>query len=99
MMRISTSWLNDYVDISDENLKELAAKITNAGVNVETVEEYNTPNLVVGQILEIEDHPDSDHLQGRCRRRGTRNRLRSTELKEKHESYRFKSGLCIARGF
>lgn len=62
MMRISTSWLNDYVDISDENLKELASKITNAGVNVETVEEYNTPNLVVGQILEIEDHPDSDHL-------------------------------------
>ncbi len=61
-MRISTSWLNDYVDISDENLRELADKITNAGVNVETVEEYNTPNLVVGQILEIEDHPDSDHL-------------------------------------
>lgn len=61
-MRISTSWLNDYVDISDENLRELAEKITNAGVNVETVEEYNTPNLVVGQILEIEDHPDSDHL-------------------------------------
>lgn len=61
-MRISTSWLNDYVDISDENLKELATKITNAGVNVETVEEYNTPNLVVGQILEVSDHPDSDHL-------------------------------------
>ena len=51
MMRISTNWLNDYVDISDENLIELADKITNAGVNVETVEEYNTPNLGVGQIL------------------------------------------------
>lgn len=62
MMRISTNWLNDYVDVSDVNLKELALKITNAGVNVETVEEYNTPNLVVGQILEVEDHPDSDHL-------------------------------------
>lgn len=62
MMRISTSWLNDYVDISDENLRELADKITNAGVNVETVEEYKTPNLVVGQILEFSDHPDSDHL-------------------------------------
>lgn len=61
-MRISTSWLNDYVDISDENLKELADKITNAGVNVETVEEYNTPNLVVGHVLECEMHPDSDHL-------------------------------------
>ncbi len=62
MMRISTNWLNDYVDISGENLHDLAEKITNAGVNVETVEEYNTPNLVVGQILKIEDHPDSDHL-------------------------------------
>ncbi len=62
MAKISTNWLNDYVDISDEDLKELALKITNAGVNVETVEEYNNPNLVVGQILEIQDHPDSDHL-------------------------------------
>ncbi len=61
-MRISTNWLNDYVDISDENLKELALKITDAGVNVESLEEYNTPNLVVGQILDVFDHPDSDHL-------------------------------------
>lgn len=62
MAKISTNWLNDYVDISDEDLKELALKITNAGVNVERVEEYDNPNLVVGQLLEIEDHPDSDHL-------------------------------------
>lgn len=62
MMRISTNWLNDYVDISDENLRELAGRVTNAGVNVETVEEYNNPNLVVGQILDVFDHPDSDHL-------------------------------------
>lgn len=62
MMRISTNWLNDYVDISDENLRELADKVTNAGVNIETVEEYNTPNLVVGHVLECEMHPDSDHL-------------------------------------
>ncbi len=62
MMRISTNWLNDYVDVSDEDLKELALKVTNAGVNVETVEEYNTPNLVVGQIIDVFPHPDSDHL-------------------------------------
>lgn len=61
-MRISTNWLNDYVDISDENLRELADKVTNAGVNVETVEEYNNPLLVVGQLLDVFDHPDSDHL-------------------------------------
>ena len=47
MMRISTNWLNDYVDISDENLKDLAKKITDAGVNVATVEEYKLDGLVV----------------------------------------------------
>jgi len=62
MMRISTNWINDYVDISDENLHELANKITNAGVNVETVETYSNPYLVVGQILDFGAHPDSDHL-------------------------------------
>lgn len=62
MMRISTKWLNDYVDIASEDLKSVAKRITNAGVNVETVEEYTLPNLVVGEIVELEDHPDSDHL-------------------------------------
>lgn len=62
MAKISTNWLNDYVDISDEDLKELADKITNAGVNIETVEKHDIPNLVVGQILEFEPHPDSDHM-------------------------------------
>lgn len=62
MAKISTNWLNDYVDISDENLKELANKITNAGVNIETVEKYEIPNLVVGQILEFTPHPNSDHM-------------------------------------
>ena len=62
MAKISTNWLNDYVDISDENLVDLADKITNAGVNVETVERYDIPNLVVGQILKFEPHPNSDHM-------------------------------------
>lgn len=62
MAKISTTWLNDYVDISDENLYELADKITNAGVNIETVEKHHIDNLVVGQILEFVPHPDSDHM-------------------------------------
>ena len=62
MAKISTNWLNDYVDISDEDLTELADKITNAGVNIETIEKHDIPNLVVGQILEIEPHPNSDHM-------------------------------------
>ena len=62
MIKISTNWLNDYVDISEENLRELAIKITNAGVNIENVEQFKNEYLVVGQIKSVENHPNSDHL-------------------------------------
>ena len=62
MIKISTNWLNDYVDISEENLKDLALKITDAGVNIEKVEQFFNDKLVVGQIKEVENHPNSDHL-------------------------------------
>ena len=61
-MRISLNWINDYVDIKNENKKELADKITNAGVNVEKIEEHNFDKLVVGYVTDRKDHPDSDHL-------------------------------------
>lgn len=61
-MKISTNWINDYVDIKDENKKILADKITNAGVNIEVIEEYKFNNLVVGEIIKCEKHPESDHL-------------------------------------
>ena len=38
---ISLNWIKDYVDISDQDLKELAVKITKAGVNVEKVNTLN----------------------------------------------------------
>ena len=34
---ISLEWVKDYVDLEGENLKELAVKVTKAGVNVEKV--------------------------------------------------------------
>ena len=34
---ISLDWVQDYIDISNEDLKELAVKITKAGVNIEKV--------------------------------------------------------------
>ena len=34
---ISLNWVKDYVDIANEDLDELAVKITKAGVNVEKV--------------------------------------------------------------
>ena len=59
---ISLDWVADYIDISDQDLKELAKKITKAGINVEKVITSHINNLVIGKIIECTNHPDSDHL-------------------------------------
>ena len=59
---ISLEWVSDYIDISDQDLKELAIKITKAGINVEKVISNHIDNLVIGKVIECENHPDSDHL-------------------------------------
>ena len=59
---ISLEWLNDYVDIANIDPKELAEKITKAGVNVEKIITNHINNLVIGEVVECENHPDSDHL-------------------------------------
>lgn len=59
---ISLEWVKDYIDISDEDLHELAVKITEAGINVEKVITNEIDHLVIGQVKECKMHPDSDHL-------------------------------------
>ena len=59
---ISLEWVSDYIDIKDEDLKELAVKITKAGINVEKVISKHIDHLVIGEVKECIDHPDSDHL-------------------------------------
>ena len=59
---ISLEWVKDYIDIADQDLKELAVKITKAGINVEKVITNEIKNLVIGEVVECENHPDSDHL-------------------------------------
>lgn len=59
---ISLNWVKDYVDIENEDLKELAVKVTKAGVNVEKVINSHIDKLVIGEVIECVDHPDSDHL-------------------------------------
>ena len=62
-MRISRKWLNQYLDISDLSLDELARRITDAGFEVEGTERLGQgTNLVIGKVLTCEPHPDSDHL-------------------------------------
>ena len=59
---ISLNWVKDYVDIANEDLDELAVKITKAGVNVERVIKNRIDNLVIGEVVECTNHPNSDHL-------------------------------------
>ena len=59
---INLSWVKDYIDIEDEDLKELAVKITEAGINVEKVITNNIDHLVVGEIVKCIPHPNSDHM-------------------------------------
>ena len=61
-MKISLNWLNDYVDIKNENKKELAEKITRAGVNVEHIISNDINGLTTGYVKECINHPNSDHL-------------------------------------
>ncbi len=62
-MKISYNWLKDYLDI-DLNPRELADKITDAGLEVEeiihTVQPVN--NVVVGKVRTLRKHPDADKL-------------------------------------
>ena len=59
---ISMNWVKDYIDLDGEDLKELATKITKAGINIEAVVTNHIDNLVVGEVIDCIDHPDSDHL-------------------------------------
>ena len=59
---ISLEWVKDYIDISDQDLAELARKVTESGINVEKVITNHIDNLVIGEVVECIDHPDSDHL-------------------------------------
>jgi phenylalanyl-tRNA synthetase beta chain len=62
-VKVSKKWLNDYVSINDISSVELAERLTIAGLEVEGVEALACKaDLVVGQVLTCERHPDSDHL-------------------------------------
>ncbi len=62
-MKVSLNWLKYYVDI-DVSVEELCDKMTLAGFEIEELIDMSETmhNVVVGKILKIEKHPDSDHL-------------------------------------
>ncbi|MEI3356397.1 MAG: phenylalanine--tRNA ligase subunit beta [Clostridia bacterium] len=62
-MKASIEWLEEYSDIDVDSVK-LGDILTMTGSKVETVEQKGNDikNVVVGKILEIKKHEDSDYL-------------------------------------
>ena len=62
-MQIPLSWLREYIDI-DLPPQELAHRLTMAGVEVGEVTELGGwENCCVGEVLEVNPHPNADSLQ------------------------------------
>ena len=62
-MLVSVNWLNQYVNISDIDPKELAERITRTGIEVESVNILSdATNIVIGHVLERVQHPNADKL-------------------------------------
>ena len=65
-MKLSLSWLEEYVDCSGVSPQELAQQLTMKAFEVEELVKIGDKlegNVVLGEIREIAKHPDADKLQ------------------------------------
>lgn len=63
-MDLSMKWLGDYIDVSDMPIKEFCSGLTISGSKVERweTEGEEISKVVVGKILSVVPHENSDHL-------------------------------------
>ena len=63
-MQVSLNWLNEFVDLSDKEVEQIAHELTMSGLEVEAVEEVKPKftNIKTVKIEKIDNHPNSDHL-------------------------------------
>lgn len=63
-MKLSCRWLGEYVRIDDIDPEEIGLRLTMSTSEIEDVQPVGSPlkGVVVGRILEVKPHPDSDHL-------------------------------------
>lgn len=65
-MILSTNFLKDYLDVNINDKKdvhELAEKMTKVGNEYDSCGMLiNTDKLIIGEVMECVEHPDSDHL-------------------------------------
>jgi len=62
-MRVLLSWLKEYIDL-DKTPQEIAELLTNAGLEVEKIEEFSPSftAVVVAKVLKAEKHPNAERL-------------------------------------
>ena len=63
-MKLSINFLKDYVDLDEDiDVKKLADDMTKAGNEYDDASNLiNATKLIIGEIIECREHPDSDHL-------------------------------------
>ena len=62
-MLVSLKEVKKYVDLEGISTEEIASRLTFSGIEVEGIKEVaSATNLVIGEVVECENHPDSDHL-------------------------------------
>ncbi|MGN0665862.1 MAG: phenylalanine--tRNA ligase subunit beta [Huintestinicola sp.] len=63
-MDLSMKWLSDYVDLGGMSVKDFCAGITMSGSKVELYETEGEEisNVVVGKVIDVKPHENSDHM-------------------------------------
>ncbi len=62
-MRVKLEWLNEFVDLTGLNIKEIVKRVGLYSIEVEGVEQMiHASNVVIGYVLTKTPHPDSNHL-------------------------------------
>lgn len=63
-MILSRNFFKDYIDLDDKlDIKTIGEDMTRVGNEYDVAQKFiNCTNLVIGEIIECVEHPDSDHL-------------------------------------
>lgn len=63
-MKISYNWLKEFIDLN-LSPEKTAEKLTLIGLEVEEVTQYGSKleGVIVGEVLEVSDHPNADRLR------------------------------------
>ena len=62
-MIVTRSWLNEWIDLEGISTEDLCKTFNAIGLEVDRVESYRVPEkIVIGHVVECEQHPDADKL-------------------------------------